>query len=47
MKKEYISPTADVIKLLRSLTVLAHFSADTDFLDYGEMPEEEVTVTSN
>lgn len=41
-KKAYISPLMEVIEVSLPRTLLAHFSADADFVDIGEMDPEEV-----
>lgn len=41
-KKTYISPLMEVIEVSLPHTMLAHFSADADFVEIGEMDPEEV-----
>lgn len=43
MKKQYISPTAELLELPKLHSMLAHFSADAGIIDIVEMdPEEEI-----
>lgn len=41
-KKEYITPIAEAFELFKPKTMLAHFSADADFVDFIEADTEEV-----
>lgn len=42
MKKQYNSPKAEVFILPQLASVLAHFSADADITDIGEMNPEDI-----
>lgn len=41
-KKLYTTPAVDMFELKKPSSMLAHFSADADFIDIGEMTPEEL-----
>lgn len=44
-KKTYISPVADILEITNLHTLLVHFSAEADFLDYEEEDPSEIEAT--
>lgn len=45
-KKEYIQPMVETFELYKPKTMLAHFSADADFIGIEEMTPEELNPES-